>query len=162
MASHLPVRAFVGIGLAVLFVLLLLLFVLLRSQRRSRRKTFRSDDWGYSDPEMQTAGAWHEGRPGLRPELPAELPAELLLTAGFSESQTVNPRDVWKPTDLERFASPVAEMLRPPVILQEAQKWTTSIDESSTHHDTEISVLGSSFEATNEGIIFSIDYCIPH
>jgi hypothetical protein len=85
-----------------------------------------------------------------------ELPVEL------SESQTVNPRDVWEPTDLERFASPVASMLERPVLLQEAQKCMASMGESSTHYNTEISVLRSSPEATTEGIVFSIDYYTPH
>jgi hypothetical protein len=151
MASHLPVRAFVGIGLAMLFVLLLLLCVLLRPQRHPGPEACRSDNWVYNDPEMQMVEGWQQGPV----ELPAELPVELqaVLTAGHSEGQTVNPRDVWKPTDLERFASPVAEMLRPPVILQEAQKFMTSLGESSTQHETETSVLESSPEAKTEGMI---------
>jgi hypothetical protein len=78
------------------------------------------------------------------------------------DGQTVNPKDVWKPTDLERFASPVAGMLQPPVILQGAQKCMTSMGESSTHHETEISILGSSPEATTESIALSIHYYNPN
>ena len=82
-------------------------------------------------------------------ELPAEFPVEL------SDIQTVNPKDVWKPTDLERFASPVAEILQPPVILQKAQTFMTSMGESSIHYETEINVFGSSLEATTESIFLS-------
>jgi hypothetical protein len=78
---------------------------------------------------------------------------------GWSESQTVNPRDVWEPTDLERSALPVAGMLLRQVILQQAQQCMTAWTASSTHHETELNFLESSAEAAAQGMVI---FYIPH
>jgi hypothetical protein len=147
MASHLSPGAFVGIGLAMLFVLLVLLWLLLRLCYYKRRRLMLTAAASRHAASAARASSRSYGSPLIKPEL---------------DSQTVNPKDVWKPTDLERFASPVAGMLQPPVILQGAQKCMTSMGESSTHHETEISILGSSPEATTESIALSIHYYNPN
>jgi hypothetical protein len=146
MASHLPPGAFVGIGLGTLFVLLPLLWLLLGLCCLRRRQSSPPPPFLYEFGSSEAASNI-SFPPGFR--------LNYTYAGQPSGGQTVNPKDVWKPTDLERFASPAAGMLQPPVILQEPQKCMTPMGESSTHHETEISVLGSSPEATTEGIFLS-------
>jgi hypothetical protein len=86
------------------------------------------------------------------------VPTDAIFQASSSELwdvKTVNPKDVWEPTELERFASPVANMLESPVVLPEAQKCMALMGENSSHYETELGVLGYPPDAATTGMVLS-------
>ena len=143
MASYVPLRFGVGLGLGIMFIILLWLFlwfccldsgsVILSSNSHNVENSNSPGKIQHNDDGLRWRGGRHRDY------------------CGRIAIQTVSPKDVWRLTDLERFALPIAGNLRRLRILEEGQNRVTFMDECGTNHELETYVLGSSPEAAPQG-----------